>query len=203
MAFSGCASVPNYSTAKLARKGEFQVTPSFTFHTVDVQVFPGDEGSGNRAQAGGSGATVGAAGAYGITDAFNVAVRYEFFPPEGGASQDHFIHTEIKFGDEVEGTAGSIGYGRLIHSNLSLVNLNGYLDFPLQNKVIYCVSPQATMLLHNGTAVGFVDVFLNNSFSIEVSDTFTAIPQVGIAIFPLFFFEGFAMNIGIAGRWTF
>jgi len=196
---TGCSIVPHYATAKLARKGELQVTPAVTVHTFNSTGLTNDEDDEDL-EASGSGVSVGAAGAYGINDALNVAVRYEYFL--GHAESPHFVHGELKFGIEPDEVALSIGYGQLLGTGLHQATLNAFLDYPLEEGFVFCLSPQGSILFVSDGPVGAFDATMNGSLAWAATPQLTMIPQIGVAIMPLFF-STFAVKVGFAGRYTF
>jgi len=196
---TGCGIVPHYATAKLAGQGEWQITPAATIHSFNSKPRTTNEDE-EALEGSGSGLSVGAAAAYGITDEFNAAVRYEHFP--GEAKSRHFLHGELKVGVERGAAAFSFGYGQLLGADLHQLTMNMFMDYPLQNGVVFCLSPQGSMLFGSDGPVGFFDATLNGSLAYPVTPALTVFPQVGVSVLPLLF-NTFVLKAGFAGRYEF
>lgn len=196
---TGCGIVPHYATAKMADQGEWQITPALTVHTFSSTPRTTQE-EGEELEASGSGISVGAAGAYGLTNTLNMAIRYEHFLNE--PESRHFLHGELKIGIEQNKTALSIGYGQLLGAGIHLATLNAFLDYPLRDGFVFCLSPQSSILFIPGSAVGIFDAAMNGSLTWPVTPQLAIIPQAGISVMPLFF-NVYALKFGIASRFTF
>lgn len=196
---TGCAGIPPYTSAKLARPGTVQVLPSVTGH---FSRFPDDfpfarDGLNATGRLPSYGGTV----VYGISERHNLLARYEYIPDT--ERPVHHANVEFKTAVAPRRMAVSLGYGQYTFEDpLHELALGFYHTTSIRRDLHYTFVPRAMLYATLRDKTLAPVLFLNNSLAWEFADRCFVAPQAGIN--PLMLLSGtLGINFGIAAGVSF
>lgn len=127
---TGCAGIPNHSTATLVKRGDLEVQPLL---------------SGGAVGAGPSSPYLGIRGTYGLTSQVNLSWQGMGNPFEKNSEERLFYQLlEVKKGWVPNRHAFSLGFG-FTSKELAHLELRNYNNFSVNPRLIYCVSPALSL----------------------------------------------------------
>jgi hypothetical protein len=202
--FNSCLTQTTYETARLIKKNQFDITPSYSGYYLHAKA--SEEYSINDNWKNSYGASFG----YGISSDFNLYGYYEYtdyplFAKYGNSEGQHYFQIEPKFEIELQKNAVSFPLGFSKFSGIDIVQFGAksFSNFYLNRRMFYCLSVagMATVILDEEKDWGGA-LFINNVFNYGLPYRFHIRPQLGIDVTSILYsvqlgFLVTSMNFGI------
>jgi hypothetical protein len=180
--FNSCLTQTTYETAKLLKKNQFDLSPSYSGYYLYAKSSEDFKINDNWKNS--YGANIG----YGISSSFNLYGYYEYsdyplFSKYGSKMGQNYFQLEPKFEIEAQKSAVSfpVGFSNFDDAKIIQFGAKSFSNIYINRRMFYClsVSGMATVILEEKIDWGGA-LFINNIFNYGLPYQFYIRPQLGV-----------------------